>query len=245
MIQNAALSQKTSYEEISRILRSRICLHVSDETFLLREGKIAEEFGISRTPVRQVLQQLAHERLVETRAGIGTMATPLEEGMFGRDLQTTASILRGCALACVDPIPTETRFALLGLNVWAKENHDSTEPHALYLETYTKLLAHLVPLITDPLLAHAYSSAFWRIIRWRTRQYATDPQSMWVRLSMLIDSALIGIQSGEKGGIFLQLSKAAQDASVQQQQSPGANTQEHAPDDKILDLAMDGTSRQG
>jgi DNA-binding GntR family transcriptional regulator len=41
----------------------------------LREVALAEEFGVSRTPIRQVLQRLESDGLVETRNGVGTIVT--------------------------------------------------------------------------------------------------------------------------------------------------------------------------
>ncbi|WP_246777080.1 GntR family transcriptional regulator [Microvirga sp. VF16] len=41
----------------------------------MSESALAEEFGVSRTPIRQVLQQLALFGLVESRNGVGTVVT--------------------------------------------------------------------------------------------------------------------------------------------------------------------------
>lgn len=44
----------------------------------LHEAKLAEEFGVSRTPVREALNRLHHLGLVETRNGVGTVVVQLE-----------------------------------------------------------------------------------------------------------------------------------------------------------------------
>ncbi len=59
------------YEE----LRDRICLLEYPPGTLLREVDIAAEFAISRTPVRQALQQLAYGGLVTSKSGVGTQVT--------------------------------------------------------------------------------------------------------------------------------------------------------------------------
>lgn len=41
----------------------------------MSEAALADEFGVSRTPIRQVLQQLALFGLVESRNGVGTVVT--------------------------------------------------------------------------------------------------------------------------------------------------------------------------
>ena len=44
---------------------------------LLSEAALAVEFGVSRTPIREILQRLAQEGLVESRNGVGTLIRPL------------------------------------------------------------------------------------------------------------------------------------------------------------------------
>lgn len=52
-------------------LRRRICLLELEPGDRLREEPLAEEFGVSRTPVRQALARLEHERLVQHMPGAG------------------------------------------------------------------------------------------------------------------------------------------------------------------------------
>jgi len=63
---------------IHRILKDRICFFDYPPGTLLREAKLAQEFGVSRTPIRQALQQLEFERLVDVRDGVGTIVTGVE-----------------------------------------------------------------------------------------------------------------------------------------------------------------------
>ena len=69
---------RRSADEIADIVRERICQCSGDEDQILHEGLLAVEFGVSRTPIRQVLQKLAYEHLVETRSGVGTIVSPLD-----------------------------------------------------------------------------------------------------------------------------------------------------------------------
>jgi DNA-binding GntR family transcriptional regulator len=59
------------YEEV----RNRICLLQYPPGHLIRENDLAQEFGISRTPIRQALQRLEYEGFVETWNGVGTTVT--------------------------------------------------------------------------------------------------------------------------------------------------------------------------
>jgi DNA-binding GntR family transcriptional regulator len=66
------------FERIYRILRDRICLLEYPPGTRLSEEELAEEFAISRTPVRRVLARLESEGLVEALHGVGTIVTDAE-----------------------------------------------------------------------------------------------------------------------------------------------------------------------
>jgi len=66
------------FERIYRILRDRICLLEYPPGSRLSEEELADEFEISRTPVRRVLARLESEGLVEARHGVGTIVTDVE-----------------------------------------------------------------------------------------------------------------------------------------------------------------------
>lgn len=69
------MSERLTTAEIYQILRDRICLLKYPPGTVLRESTLAAEFGVSRTPIRAVLQQLAHSDLVESRDGVGNLVT--------------------------------------------------------------------------------------------------------------------------------------------------------------------------
>jgi DNA-binding GntR family transcriptional regulator len=71
-------SKRVPSHDIHSQLRDRICLLDYPPGRILREHDLAAEFGVSRTPVREALQRLAVEGLVEIRNGVGTIVTLLE-----------------------------------------------------------------------------------------------------------------------------------------------------------------------
>jgi DNA-binding GntR family transcriptional regulator len=71
-------SQAARFARIHAGLRERICLLQYPPGTVLNESEIAAEFGVSRTPVRGVLQRLAYEGLVVTRNGVGTIVTDVD-----------------------------------------------------------------------------------------------------------------------------------------------------------------------
>jgi DNA-binding GntR family transcriptional regulator len=75
----AAMSRPPSAREradrIYRILRDRICLLEYAPGSLISEEELAQEFEVSRTPVRRVLGRLESEGLVQSVHGVGTLVT--------------------------------------------------------------------------------------------------------------------------------------------------------------------------
>jgi DNA-binding GntR family transcriptional regulator len=63
------------FERIYGMLRDRICLLEYPPGTRLSEEELAEEFEISRTPVRRVLARLESEGLTKTLHGVGTIVT--------------------------------------------------------------------------------------------------------------------------------------------------------------------------
>lgn len=63
---------------IYRIIRERISLLHYPPNTALSETELAEEFVVSRTPIRRVLQRLHFEGLVDIRNGIGTIVTDID-----------------------------------------------------------------------------------------------------------------------------------------------------------------------
>lgn len=69
---------KPSKREIHEELRERILLLDLPPGSRLREERLAEHFGVSRTPIRQVLDRLEFEGLVVQGEGAGASVSPLE-----------------------------------------------------------------------------------------------------------------------------------------------------------------------
>lgn len=66
------------FERIYQTLRMRICLLDYSPGERLREEDLADEFGVSRTPIRRVLVKLEAEGLLRSVHGVGTIVTDIE-----------------------------------------------------------------------------------------------------------------------------------------------------------------------
>ncbi|MEY4344714.1 MAG: hypothetical protein RL032_546 [Pseudomonadota bacterium] len=70
-----SLSPRALYEEVAELLRQRIFKRELEPGSWIDELKIAEEFGISRTPLREALKVLAAEGLITMKVRRGAYVT--------------------------------------------------------------------------------------------------------------------------------------------------------------------------
>jgi len=74
-----SLSPRALYEEVAELLRQRIFSRELKPGSWIDELKIAEDYGISRTPLREALKVLAAEGLVTMKVRRGAYVTEINE----------------------------------------------------------------------------------------------------------------------------------------------------------------------
>lgn len=74
-----SLAPRALYEEVAELLRQRIFKRELEPGSWIDELKIAEEYGISRTPLREALKVLAAEGLVTMKVRRGAYVTEVSE----------------------------------------------------------------------------------------------------------------------------------------------------------------------
>ena len=84
-----SLSPRALYEEVAELLRQRIFNRELEPGSWIDELKIAEAYGISRTPLREALKVLAAEGLVTMKVRRGAYVTEVSE----RDLSDVYHLL--------------------------------------------------------------------------------------------------------------------------------------------------------
>jgi len=79
MASAVSLAPRALYEEVAEQLRQRIFLRELEPGSWIDEVKIAQEFGISRTPLREALKVLAAEGLITMKVRRGAYVTEVSE----------------------------------------------------------------------------------------------------------------------------------------------------------------------
>ncbi|MDB5857321.1 MAG: GntR family transcriptional regulator [Ramlibacter sp.] len=84
-----SLSPRALYEEVAELLRQRIFRRELEPGSWIDEVKLAQEYGISRTPLREALKVLATEGLVTMKVRRGAYVTEVSD----RDLAEVYHLL--------------------------------------------------------------------------------------------------------------------------------------------------------
>ncbi|MDO4593055.1 MAG: GntR family transcriptional regulator [Comamonadaceae bacterium] len=97
---SALLTPKPLYIEVAELIRQRIYSRELEPGSWIDEMKMAESFGISRTPLREALKVLAAEGLVTMKVRRGAYVTEISEKDL-RDVYHLLSLLESDAAATV------------------------------------------------------------------------------------------------------------------------------------------------
>jgi DNA-binding GntR family transcriptional regulator len=117
------LTPRALYEEVAEQLRQRIFRRELEPGSWIDELKIAEEFGISRTPLREALKVLAAKGLVTMKVRRGAYVTEMSEKDL-RDVYHLLSLLESDAAGVVAERATPEQ--LQALEALHQELEDAT-----------------------------------------------------------------------------------------------------------------------
>lgn len=189
---------RSKLDVVLHALRRQICLAPPDEELRLHENALAAEFEMSRTPIRQVLQRLAYEHLVETRSGVGTIATPLRREDRARDLQTHRGLLEAVLAHRLRDLSLIERSGVAALGAVADQL--SADDRQIPFEARSELLSILRSLIADPILGDALQASHWRVIRWHMRDFVENGEAAAAALRGLLRS--VAARTGSAEALF-------------------------------------------
>ena len=106
------LTPKALYEEVAELLRQRIFSNELAPGSWIDELRLAEAYGISRTPLREALKVLATEGLVTMKVRRGAYVTEVSD-KDQRDVYHLLSLLESDATGVVAQQATEAELAEL------------------------------------------------------------------------------------------------------------------------------------
>ncbi len=106
------LTPRALYEEVAELLRQRIFNRELPPGSWIDELKIAEELGISRTPLREAIKVLAAEGLVTMKVRRGAYVTEVSEQDL-REVYELLSLLESDAAGAVCRLATDAELATL------------------------------------------------------------------------------------------------------------------------------------
>ena len=107
-----SLAPRALYEEVAELIRQRIFSRELEPGSWIDELKIAEEYGISRTPLREALKVLAAEGLVTMKVRRGAYVTEVSDKDLA-DVYHLLALLESDAAAVVASRATEAELAEL------------------------------------------------------------------------------------------------------------------------------------
>ena len=158
-------TQSERFNRIYKTIRERISLLEYAPGTVLNEGLLAQEFGVSRTPVRSVLQRLNYEGLVTTRNGIGTIVTEVDVKTF-KDIYALRMRLAEDmgVLSPVSPKP-EVLEELRSLQWRARDLGEAAPDYPAYARLCNDLHEQLLELSGNMVLREVTDLLYYRAAR--------------------------------------------------------------------------------
>jgi DNA-binding GntR family transcriptional regulator len=136
------LGRNALYEDVAERLRQRIFARELMPGSWIDEMKISQEYGISRTPLREALKVLATEGLVTMKLRRGAYVTEVSDKDL-KDVYHLLALLESDAAAQVAQHASDVELEdLLGLHEQLKQSvHDRTQFFALNEQFHLRILA--------------------------------------------------------------------------------------------------------
>ena len=131
-----SLAPRALYEEVAELLRQRIFNHELEPGSWIDELKIAHDYGISRTPMREALKVLATEGLVTMKVRRGAYVTEVSERDLA-DVYHLLSLLESDAAGVVAKRATDAQIA--ELQALHQELEDAVQPEQVDRERFFEI----------------------------------------------------------------------------------------------------------
>lgn len=158
-------SQASRFQRIYKAIRERICLLEYAPGTVLNEGQLADEFEVSRTPIRNVLQRLNYEGLLKTRNGVGTIVSEVDIKTFKDIYALRMSLAESMGeLSPVTPTPA-TIEAIKKLRTRAERLRDGPKELTAYARLCNELHELIIEQIGNKALREMTDLLYYRAAR--------------------------------------------------------------------------------
>ena len=153
------------FEHTFLCIRRRIALLDYEPGMRLSEDMLAEEFGVSRTPIRRVLSRLEAEGLVEARHGAGTFVTHISFEELREVYELKAELFR--LMDTLSPMePDEDLVAQMqALQFACPDIPQAADPRRRFAEINLAVFELLMKLVGNRPLCRAMENLFYRVSR--------------------------------------------------------------------------------
>ncbi len=206
-----SLSPRALYQEVAELLRERIFSHELAPGSWIDELKLAEEYGISRTPLREALKVLATEGLVTMKVRRGAYVTEVSDTDLS-DVYHLLALLESDAAGIVAQKATQTQ--LKELQDLQNELEKSVRNRERFFEINQAFHTRLLEVANN---------------RWRNQMVADLRKVLKLnRHNSLLKSGRIEESLAEHRAIMAALAARDADASVQRMREHFSNGLEAA-----------------
>jgi DNA-binding GntR family transcriptional regulator len=160
-------------------MRQRIATRTYPPGAWLKEQEIAAEFSVSRTPVRQALQQLETEGLVEIRNGVGIRVTEVDDDALDQIYLLRLELVSLIGRAAPKPVAPADLEALRNVGRRLRQILDvEGRPDVAEFARLCEVFHNLVnTVIGSPMLKHFIEVLYHQADRyWYGWMEQTDPR---------------------------------------------------------------------
>ena len=164
---------------IYETMRQRIAIRHYRPGAWLKEQEIAAEFGVSRTPVRQALQQLETEGLVEIKNGVGVRVTEVDDAALDQIYLLRLELVALIGRAAPQPLSSADMAAIRTVAKDLKHMMGApTAPDISDFSAQCEVFHNLVnKVIGSPMLKHFIEVLYHQADRyWYGWMEHTDPR---------------------------------------------------------------------
>ncbi|WP_337996810.1 GntR family transcriptional regulator [Oleispirillum naphthae] len=169
----SALIARSSVEDIRQALADDILLGRIAPGTHLSEASLSLRFGVSRTPVREALNQIVASGLLERRANAGVRVCAVPERRLAEMFELSAELEAICARHAAKRITETERDRLLAIHRRGRDCLAADNPEA-YDAANLDFHATIFNASHNAYLVEAALSARARVIPYRRAQFASS-----------------------------------------------------------------------